>query len=194
MTVLKKKKSDSRKRLLKTKSQLKREEKLVREVLKNDLIAAIDKNRPKESENDSSGSENFKEKYVRLLAEFENFRRRTSREKDDLIKYSLEDFIKGIIPIMDDLDRTIDSFSPKTKKDPILDGIKLVRENFERILKKNKVESFISVGKLFDPELHDALMSQDSDEYESQTVIQEFEKGYKYHDRIIRHAKVIVAK
>lgn len=194
MTVLKKKKSDSRKRLLKTKSQLKREEKLVREVLKNDLIAAIDKNRPKESENDSSGSENFKEKYVRLLAEFENFRRRTSREKDDLIKYSLEDFIKGIIPIMDDLDRTIDSFSPKTEKDPILDGIKLVRENFERILKKNKVESFISVGKLFDPELHDALMSQDSDEYESQTVIQEFEKGYKYHDRIIRHAKVIVAK
>ena len=194
MTVLKQKKSDSRKRLLKKKSQLKRDEKLVREILKNDLMAEIDKNRANDSENDSHESENYKEKYVILLAEFENFRRRTSREKDDMIKYSLEDFIKEIIPIIDDLDRTIDSISPKTKKDPILDGIKLVKENFDRILKKNDVVSFKSVGNQFDPELHDALMSQDSDEYGSQTVIQEFEKGYKYHDRIIRHAKVIVAK
>ncbi len=163
-------------------------------MLKEDLISAIDKHQAGTSDDEPSEVENYKEKYVRLLAEFENYRRRTSREKGDLIKYSLEDFIKELIPTIDNLDRTISSILPNTKKDPILDGIKLVRDNFDRILKNNDVESFSSIGKPFDPDLHDALMSQDSDEHDSLTVIQEFERGYKYHDRIIRHAKVIVAK
>jgi len=157
------------------------------------LISSVD-NQKVQKTSDTVEEENYKEKYVRLLAEFENYRRRTSREKDDLLKYSLEEFIKELIPVIDDLDRTLQSISPKNKKDPILEGIHIVRENFTRILKKNGIESFISVGELFDPHLHDALMSQTSDEFKSQTVLQEFEKGYKYHDRVIRHAKVIVAK
>ncbi|NQU66681.1 MAG: nucleotide exchange factor GrpE [Candidatus Marinimicrobia bacterium] len=179
---------------MKKKSRLKRDEHLIHKMLKEDLITAIDKHQAGTSGEEPSEVENYKEKYVRLLAEFENYRRRTSREKEDLIKYSLEDFIKELIPTIDNLDRTISSILPNTKKDPILDGIKLVRDNFDRILKNNDVESFSSIGNPFDPDLHDALMSQDSDEHDSQTVIQEFERGYKYHDRIIRHAKVIVAK
>jgi len=194
MTASNRKKSDNIKRIMKKKSRLKRDEHLIHKMLKEDLITAIDKHQAGTSGEEPSEVENYKEKYVRLLAEFENYRRRTSREKEDLIKYSLEDFIKELIPTIDNLDRTISSILPNTKKDPILDGIKLVRDNFDRILKNNDVESFSSIGNPFDPDLHDALMSQDSDEHDSQTVIQEFERGYKYHDRIIRHAKVIVAK
>ncbi len=186
-------KTHSIKRLRKKRSQLKRDQHVIAKLLNDGLISSVD-NQKVQKTSDTVEEENYKEKYVRLLAEFENYRRRTSREKDDLLKYSLEEFIKELIPVIDDLDRTLQSISPKNKKDPILEGIHIVRENFTRILKKNGIESFISVGELFDPHLHDALMSQTSDEFKSQTVLQEFEKGYKYHDRVIRHAKVIVAK
>ncbi len=136
----------------------------------------------------------LKEKNIRLLAEFDNFKRRTNREKDRLLKYSLEDFAKAIIPIVDDLQRTIDSVKEKDKDDPLLNGIMMVKNKFDKILKENGVAPFHSVGEKFDPELHDALMIQEAEDAESQTILQEFEKGYKYHDKVIRHAKVVVAK
>ncbi len=131
------------------------------------------------------------EKNIRLLAEFENFRRRTGREKDELIKYSLKDFLLSLVPVVDDLQRTLESID---NDNPVHDGIQLVKEKFDKVLKKYGVESFDSVGKEFDPESHDAMLIQESNEFDSQVVMQEFEKGYKYHDKILRHAKVVVAK
>lgn len=131
------------------------------------------------------------EKHVRLLAEFENFRRRTAREKADLIQYSLNDFLKSLIPIIDDLQRTLDSID---KDNPVHDGIQMVKDKFVNVLGKNGVKTFDSIGETFDPELHDAMLIQESDKFESQKVIQEFEKGYYYHDKILRHARVVVAK
>jgi molecular chaperone GrpE len=136
-------------------------------------------------------NQNQNEKLVRLMAEFENFRRRTAREKADLIQYSLNDFLKSLIPIIDDLQRTLDSID---KDNPVYDGIQMVKDKFENVLGKNGVKTFDSIGETFNPELHDAMLIQDSDEFESQKVIQEFEKGYYYHDKILRHARVVVAK
>ena len=103
----------------------------------------------------------------------------------------LNDFLKSLIPIIDDLQRTLDSID---KDNSVYDGIQMVKDKFENVLGKNGVKTFDSIGETFDPELHDAMLIQESEEFESQKVIQEFEKGYYYHDKILRHARVVVAK
>ncbi|MBC8213695.1 MAG: nucleotide exchange factor GrpE [Candidatus Marinimicrobia bacterium] len=135
----------------------------------------------------------LKEKNVRLLAEFDNYKRRTINEKSDLLKYAAQKLVKDILPIMDDLQRTIESTSNSKDLNKLLDGIKLVKEKFEITLTKNDIVGFKSKGEKFDAELHDALMSKETEE-EDGIILEEFEKGYKYHDKIIRHAKVIVNK
>ncbi len=136
-----------------------------------------------------------KEKNVRLLAEFDNYKRRTAKDRIQLIKYSCEAFASSILPVLDDLDRTIAS-TPVTKsgKNPLLEGIVMVRDKFDKLLQENGIRPFESVGVKFDTELHEALMSRESGEADEDTILEEFEKGYKYHDRVIRHAKVIVSK
>ncbi|MBC8478839.1 MAG: nucleotide exchange factor GrpE [FCB group bacterium] len=139
--------------------------------------------------------EKSRENNIRLLAEFDNYKRRTSGEKSRLLKYSCEGIAVALLPVLDDLERTISaSENPEGKSSPLLDGIMMVRDKFNKLLKENGIEPFESVDQSFDPERHEALMSQESDDYPENTVIQEFEKGYVYHDRIIRHAKVIVSK
>ena len=135
--------------------------------------------------------ENYKDKNVRLLAEFDNFKKRSVNERKKLTKYAGESFIKCLIPIIDDLSRTIDSTDEES---PLLDGIKLVKSKMEKLLEDYGVKSFESVGNSFDPELHEALMSEESENEKEGIVLREFEKGYKYHDKILRHSKVVVSK
>ena len=134
------------------------------------------------------------EKNVRLLAEFENYKKRTAEERSRLLKYSCETVAVALLPIIDDLQRTIDSVEESEADNPLLNGVRMVQDKFSKILQNNGIIPFDSVGEPFDPEKHDALMSQESEEMEEDYVLQEFEKGYLYHDRIIRHAKVIVSK
>ncbi len=137
------------------------------------------------------------EKNIRLLAEFDNYKRRTVEEKSRLVKYASEDFAKSLLPVIDDLQRTVDSIANDNEamdQQKVLDGILMIQDKFHKTLKDNGIKAFDSVGEAFDPEMHDALMSREDDEYPENTVLEEFEKGYMYHDRIIRHAKVIVSK
>ena len=133
----------------------------------------------------------LKNKNVRLLAEFDNYKRRTADEKNNLIKYSGEKLVLEILKPLDDLKRTIDSFD-KDKDKSLVDGIGLVYKKFQTSLENNGINRFDSIGEQFNPDLHEALMSETGKE--NNIVLKEFESGYKYHDRIIRHAKVVVSK
>ena len=153
------------------------------------------KNKVKELDNSldqtKSDLEKFKDKNVRLLAEFDNYKRRTRDEKLHLSRYSGEKIICDLLPVFDDLQRSLEN-SEKTDKKSFKDGIELINSKWLKVLKEHSIVPILSIGEEFDPEYHEALMSEDGEE--DNIILKEFEKGYKYHDRIIRHAKVIVNK
>ena len=132
------------------------------------------------------------DKNIRLLAEFDNYKRRTQEERGKLFKYAGEDLAKAILPILDDLHRTMES-DGKGKARSILEGIELIVAKLDKTLEDQGIVPFDSVGQDFDPELHEALMSEKSDKGDN-IILKEFEKGYKYNDKILRHSKVVVSK
>ena len=136
------------------------------------------------NENDS-----IKDKQVRLLAEFDNFRKRTVLEKEKLINYDGEKIITLLLPVFDDLERTISENYKDSKS--IQKGISIILANIKKILNDNKINQFASIGEEFDPQLHEALMSEPGSK--DNIILKEFEKGYKYKDKIIRHSKVVVS-
>ena len=138
-----------------------------------------------------SNIEQQKDKNVRLLAEFDNYKRRTRDEKKHLTLYSGEEIILSLLPALDDLQRTIDNVGSTDEKS-IKEAINLVYIKLTKILKDKNIETFDTLGEVFDPELHEALMSEPGEK--DDIIVKEFESGYKYHDRIIRHAKVVVSK
>ena len=132
------------------------------------------------------------DKNVRLLAEFDNYKRRTQEERTKLFKYAGEELAKAILPILDDLHRTLES-DGKGKARSILEGIELIVAKLDKTLEDQGIVPFDSVGEVFDPEFHEALMSEKSNKGDN-VILKEFEKGYKYNDKILRHSKVVVSK
>tara|TARA_B110001454_G_scaffold65068_1_gene63264 strand:- start:20 stop:550 length:531 start_codon:yes stop_codon:yes gene_type:complete len=132
------------------------------------------------------------DKNIRLLAEFDNYKRRTQEERSKLFKYAGKELAKAILPILDDLHRTLES-DGKVKARTILEGIELIVAKLDKTLEDMGIVPFDSVGQNFDAELHEALMSEESDKGEN-VILREFEKGYNYNDKILRHAKVVVSK
>ena len=134
------------------------------------------------------------DKYMRLKAEFDNYRRRKSQEIIDLLKYDGENVVKDFLSILDDLDRlkeaSSDIKSPDVSK--ISEGIDLIINKINKQFEELGVVQFTEVGDVVDPELHDALMMRNEDGKEENTILEVFEKGYRYKDRVIRHAKVVV--
>ena len=136
----------------------------------------------------------LKDRHLRLRAEFENFRKRKEREIARLLQYEGEEVIRRFLPVVDDLERMIQSVNGKKSKsaNSLIEGINLIFEKLKKRLSELEVEPFDSVGQQFDPELHEAMMTQESDEHGEHEITQEFEKGYKFKDRVIRHARVVV--
>jgi len=131
------------------------------------------------------------EKFVRLAAEFENYKKRMARDYERQSDMIREKIFMSILPVLDDLDRLLQH--EEENKNVSLDGIKLIKSNFIKILNGFGVMSFDAVGKPFDPDKHDAMLTQKSDEYDVPTVVDEFEKGYMINDKVLRHARVIVS-
>ena len=140
----------------------------------------------------SEETHRISDKNIRLLAEFDNYKRRTQEERGNLLKYGGEGLAKAILPILDDLHRTLEA-DGKTKARTILEGVELIMSKLDKTLEEQGIVVFDSVGQDFDPELHEALMSEKSDKGDN-VILKEFEKGYKYDDKILRHAKVVVSK
>ncbi|MGM0442676.1 MAG: nucleotide exchange factor GrpE [Fibrobacterota bacterium] len=134
-----------------------------------------------------------KDKYVRLMAEFDNFKRRTAKEYEKRIKTANQKLMSDIIEIREDLDRALNTEDGVKDADSFYDGIKMIFKSFNQQLKNHGLETFGEVGDPFDPAVHDAMMKQNHDEIEKDHIVQVFSKGYKLNDVIIRHAKVIVS-
>jgi molecular chaperone GrpE len=132
------------------------------------------------------------ERLLRSAAEFENFKKRATKERDDAAKFGNEKLLKDFLPVMDNLERALDHAEQHDLKQ-VIEGVKLVQKLFETTLAKHGVVGFSAVGKPFDPSVHEALMQQESDE-PANTVLSEMARGYKLHDRLVRPAAVVVAK
>ncbi len=131
----------------------------------------------------------------RKQADFDNYRKRIMREIEENKKYATVEIVLDILNIIDNFERAIDSAKSSRDFDALLEGIVIIENEFKSLLeKKYGVNIIDAVGKEFDPTIHDAIMMEESDEYPEDTVVEDFQKGYKMHDRIIRHSKVKVAK
>lgn len=133
-------------------------------------------------------------KYMRLRAEFDNYKRRTQQEKEQDFKYAAESFLRKLIPVVDDFDRSMVFVESGSDPAKLAEGIKLVYDKLQKALADEQVKKFESLNKPFDVEYHIALMKQPSADHPAETVVQEFLPGYMYKDKILRHAQVVVSE
>jgi molecular chaperone GrpE len=135
------------------------------------------------------------DKYLRKQADFDNFRKRMLREKEDSIKFANKALLLDIIKVIDDFERALQSSEDSEDFKAFHSGIELIEKQMISMLETNwGLKRFDSTGEPFDPERHEALMMEESEDYDTQTVVEDFMKGYILHDRVIRHAKVKVSK
>ena len=136
-----------------------------------------------------------KDKYVRLLAEFDNMRKRHERDRQELIKYAHEEVIIECLKLYDNLERSLNAFKAKEGSDAnLVKGLEMVFNNMRELMTKYDVKPIESVGKAFDPNAQEVLMQQETTEFADGIVMEEFEKGYTLGGRVVRTAKVKVAK
>lgn len=144
-------------------------------------------------ENDAT-SDATNERYIRLAAEYDNYRKRVAKEREQLYQMATGDIMKEMLPVLDNLDRATEHRNSETSLEEYVSGIALIEDQLRTVLSHAGLEVMEVVGQPFDPTLHDAIMQMESEEYDSGIVVQEVEKGYLLRDRVIRHAKVVVAK
>ncbi len=134
------------------------------------------------------------DKILRLNAEFENAKRRLEKRGRDLAAFANEKIIMDVLPVMDDLDRAIESFDSDHDTKKIREGLLIVQNNFHKALGTHGVASIESVGKIFDPNFHEAIGEIESDGVEEGHVAEEIQKGYTLNGRLARASRVRVAK
>ncbi len=137
-------------------------------------------------------NKDLNERLLRRAAEFENYKRRTENDQLNFIKYAAENFIKKIIPVYNDLQRSLQHTEKSNNGKSLAEGLKLVFDKFSKVLEEQGVKKIETVGKEFDFNLHEALLQQQAPGVEANTVIEEVEPGYIYKDKVLIHAKVIV--
>jgi len=130
----------------------------------------------------------------RLKAEFENYKKRSLKEKERIVKFANEDLIKQFFPLLDDLERALGSVKGPKNSASFLEGIKIILVQFKHLLKNQGVEEIKAQGEEFNPYFHEAIMQVESNEYPDNLVVEEIRKGYKLKDRILRPAMVKVNK
>ena len=133
-----------------------------------------------------------KDKYLRLYADFENFRRRTAKEKIEMIQNASEGLIKDLIPVIDDFERANKSFEAVTEIEPLKEGIALIFNKLQKTLASKGLKSMDSKGQDFDVELHECITQFAAGDDNKGKVIEEIEKGYSLNEKVIRYAKVVV--
>jgi len=137
------------------------------------------------------------ERLLRLSAEFENYKKRMTRQMDDFRKYSNEALLKELLSVVDNLERAIQTSDDETENSHnacIIEGVEMTLNEILKILNKFHVTPIETMGKPFDPAFHEAVMQSESDKHEDNTIINEFQKGYLLHGRLLRPAMVEVSK
>jgi molecular chaperone GrpE len=133
-----------------------------------------------------------RDKWLRAVADLDNYKKRVKRDIDDAIHRAVQNLLSSFLPVGDNLERAL-SVAPPDTNDQLLKGLDMVRQEFFSALGKHGIKPIESVGAPFDPNLHDALQQMDSPDYPPGTVVIEYEKGYRRGDKLLRPARVIVA-
>ncbi|MCL1938316.1 MAG: nucleotide exchange factor GrpE [Candidatus Azobacteroides sp.] len=146
------------------------------------------------TDNTSEELEKLKDSYLRLMAEYDNYRKRTIKEKADLIKNGGEKVLIGLLPIVDDFQRALDTIDKAKDLDAIKEGVHLISQKFMSFLQQNGVKAIEAIGQPFDADLYEAVAAVPAQEEEQKgKVVDNLQTGYTLNDKVIRHAKVVVA-
>jgi len=134
------------------------------------------------------------EQYLRTLADMDNLRKRTQRDKEEMAKFANEYILREILPVIDNLERAVEHAEQAESNDGLFEGVQMTLTQFGQLLSKFGVEPVDAVGQLFDPAYHQAMGQMESEEYPINTVIQQMQKGYQLNQRLLRPAFVLLAK
>ena len=139
-------------------------------------------------------AEEWKDKYLRLSAEFDNYRKRTLREKMELIESGGEDVIKSMLAVMDDFDRALGAMQSASDVASVREGVEFISQKMRDVLKSKGVSEIVAVGEALDTDLHEAVAKFPAGDDKKGKVIDVVQKGYKLKDKVIRYAKVVVGE
>lgn len=135
------------------------------------------------------------DKYLRLYSEFDNFRRRTAKERVDLFKSAGQDILTDLLPVLDDFERALANMNENADVKSIKDGVGLIFNKFKNTLDQKGLKAFKAIGEPFDPDLHEAITKIPAPSKKMKgKVVDEVEKGYKLNDKVLRFAKVVVGE
>ncbi len=155
------------------------------------------------SESDPSATEStaapeqapdWKDKFLRAKADYQNLQRRALEEQRATSRYANADFARALLEVLDDLERTLQAGDETDDETSVLSGVRLVSDKLRKCLKDHDVDPIEALGQPFDPRLHEALMQEFSEDHPPNTVIREIQKGYKLHDRVLRPSRVTISK
>ena len=136
--------------------------------------------------------EELEDKVKRQMAEFDNFRKRSEKEKNAMFETGAKSVIEKILPVVDNFERGLATIPEEEKGSPFAEGMEMIYRQLIGELEKMEVKPIPAVGEEFDPALHNAVMQVESDEYEAGVIAQELQKGYTYRDSVVRHSMVAV--
>jgi molecular chaperone GrpE len=163
--------------------------------LKDEKVVSLKESEYLKLKEESDKSKEYWDRLLRLQADFENTRKRLEREKNDFIKFANEGIVLELLSILDDLERTVELAQSKHQDlAAFLKGVEMILAHLYEMLKEQGVKPIEANGKIFDPNYHEALMQVETKDVPEHTVVEELQKGYLLNDRLIRTAKVKVAK
>ena len=145
------------------------------------------------AEKEKEAAANY-DKYLRAVAELDNYKKRAAKEKSEIMKYGKEDIIRDLLPFIDSIDRALEHADNANDIQSFKDGLKLMQGQLLAGLKKHGVEKIECCGKEFDPNFHDAFMQVDHEQFEDNRIISELERGYLLNGRLLRPSRVSVCK
>ena len=138
--------------------------------------------------------EELTDRLTRQIAEFDNFRKRTEKEKSQMYEIGAKDIIEKILPVVDNFERGLDAVREEDKEDPFIQGMEMVYKQLMTVLGELGVKPIEAVGKEFDPNLHNAVMHVEDENFGENIIAEEFQKGYMYRDSVVRHSMVKIGR
>lgn len=137
--------------------------------------------------------EELTDKNLRLLAEQRNITQRAARDREETLRYAVADFAREMLVVLDDLERAREAAAKADSAAAVAEGVRIVHEHFLKLLAQQKIEPIVAAGQPFDPGQHEALLQQPHDDVPAGHVIQDVQRGYRMHQRVLRPARVIVS-
>lgn len=157
---------------------------------------AVESSQPAEEGSSEENPEllQLKDKYLRTLAEYENFRKRSEKEKAQMFELGAKSIIEALLPVVDNFERALSHVQEEEKDSPFVKGIEGIYKQIQKMFADCNIQEIEALGKKFDPALHNAVMTEEEGDAEEDTITQDFQKGYTYRGNVVRHSMVKVKK